>query len=154
MSQIDAGRNSGLREVTTPLPPWKEERRKSLRREPKADYEIAAGRLLRHPARRVERHFCYEGNEPKRDGSLGKISGRNLVLPLDIPFRTAPAHVLGRMCQNDRFHTSKPTIFRFVYRVTCARRAMAGVGREAGRQRRPRRGRTALGSRMPLEYIV
>ena len=64
MSQIDAGRNSGLREVTTPLPPWKEERRKSLRREPKADYEIAAGRLLRHPARRVERHFCYEGNEP------------------------------------------------------------------------------------------
>ena len=29
MSQIDAGRNSGLREVTTPLPPWKEERRKS-----------------------------------------------------------------------------------------------------------------------------
>ena len=91
---------------------------------------------------------------PKRGGSLGKISGRNPVLPLDIPFRTAPDHVLGRMCQNDRFHTSKPTIFRFVYRVTCARRAMAGVGREAGRQRRPRRGRTALGSRMPLEYIV
>ena len=47
-----------------PLPPWKEERRKSLRRDRKADYEIAARRLLRHPARRVERHFCYEGNEP------------------------------------------------------------------------------------------
>jgi hypothetical protein len=66
VSQIDAGRNSGLREVTTPLPPWKEERRKSLRRGPKADYEIAARRLLRHPARRVERHFCYEGNEPEQ----------------------------------------------------------------------------------------
>ena len=29
LSLIAAGRNSGLREVTTPLPPWKEERRKS-----------------------------------------------------------------------------------------------------------------------------
>jgi len=50
--------------------PWKEERRKSLRRDRKADYEIAAGRLRRHPARRVETHFCYEGNEPDL-GCLG-----------------------------------------------------------------------------------